>query len=210
MVFEDKYYGCMLRQVENMTPISEAENILNVLSGMYKEATKRDFDVDVFYPSMTANIRNLSQLLVDAELSEESPSNEIIYNAFMLTAAHCTHAIREHESGEYERNNLAWAHILKAKHLFDGVIYGRINKVTKSMSAKDNVKKKLENDPKQDEKKFVFECWQQWQKKPELYGSKAAFARDMLDKCVCLTSQKKIEDWCREWQKAHPASRVSI
>ena len=31
------------------------------------------------------------------------------------------------------------------------------------------------------------------------YKSKAAFARDMLEKCEHLTSTKKIEDWCREW-----------
>ncbi|WON74236.1 hypothetical protein [Nitrosospira sp. Is2] len=57
-----------------------------------------------------------------------------------------------------------------------------------------------DRDPKQKEKKFVFECWQQWQKAPHSYPSKAAFARDMLTKCELLTSQKKIEDWCRDWE----------
>jgi hypothetical protein len=60
---------------------------------------------------------------------------------------------------------------------------------------------KLKRDPKQAEKTFVYSCWGEWQKKPESYKGKAAFARDMLDKCEHLTSQKKIEDWCREWEK---------
>ncbi len=57
------------------------------------------------------------------------------------------------------------------------------------------------NDPKQKEKAFVLECWQEWQKKPDNYKSKAEFARDMLNKTEHLTSQKKIEDWCREWER---------
>lgn len=59
---------------------------------------------------------------------------------------------------------------------------------------------RLENDPRQKEKELVYECWQQWQKTPNKYKSKAAFARDMLDKCEHLTSTKKIEDWCRQWE----------
>ncbi|MFA7269473.1 MAG: hypothetical protein WC073_09030 [Sterolibacterium sp.] len=59
---------------------------------------------------------------------------------------------------------------------------------------------KIKRDPKQKEKLFVRECWQDWQKKPDSYKSKAAFAKDMLTKCEHLESQKKIEDWCREWE----------
>ena len=54
-------------------------------------------------------------------------------------------------------------------------------------------------DPKKKEIEFVKECWGQWQLKPEKYRTKAAFARDMLNKCEHLISQKTIEDWCREW-----------
>jgi len=64
---------------------------------------------------------------------------------------------------------------------------------------------RIERDPKTKEKSFIFDCWQGWQKSPNTYASKAAFARDMLTKCECLSSQKKIEDWCREWEKVHPA-----
>jgi|CXWL01.1.fsa_nt_gi hypothetical protein len=60
-------------------------------------------------------------------------------------------------------------------------------------------------DPKQNDKKFVFTCWQEWQDCPERYSSKASFARDMLEKCEHLVSNKKIEDWCREWEKSNSA-----
>ncbi|MDP3279812.1 MAG: hypothetical protein U1D41_05850 [Nitrosomonas sp.] len=41
-----------------------------------------------------------------------------------------------------------------------------------------------------------------WQRKPLSYKSKAAFAKDMLDKFGdILESQKVIEGWCRNWEK---------
>lgn len=64
------------------------------------------------------------------------------------------------------------------------------------------------NDPRQQEKSFIYSCWQSWQAKPDSYKYKAAFAKDMLAKCEHLTSQKKIEDWCRDWEKDNPASTV--
>jgi hypothetical protein len=63
---------------------------------------------------------------------------------------------------------------------------------------------RIERDPKQKDKKFVYECWQKWQESHKRYPSKAAFARDMLDKCEHLVSNKQIEDWCREWEKSEP------
>lgn len=64
-------------------------------------------------------------------------------------------------------------------------------------------------DPKKAEKAFVESCWIHWQENPSNYKYKSDFAVDMLNKCEHLKSQKKIEDWCREWEKSHPASRVS-
>nr|WP_315488000.1 hypothetical protein [uncultured Rhodoferax sp.] len=57
-------------------------------------------------------------------------------------------------------------------------------------------------DPKQKDKAFVFDCWKMWQIKPDHYKGKAEFGRDMLEKCPSLLSQKVIEDWCRNWEKA--------
>lgn len=62
-------------------------------------------------------------------------------------------------------------------------------------------KMRLKKDPKQQEKQFIKECWNNWQTNKSQYKSKAAFARDMLDKVENLTSAKKVEDWCREWEK---------
>ena len=56
-------------------------------------------------------------------------------------------------------------------------------------------------DPKQKAKSEIFELWKLWRADSHRYKSKAAFARDMLDKFDCLTSQKQIEDWCRGWMK---------
>jgi len=71
-----------------------------------------------------------------------------------------------------------------------------------SKKAAQNAAKRHANDPRQDDKSFVLDCWKFWQEKPQQYKSKAAFARAMLDKCEHLVSQKKIEDWCRQWELA--------
>ena len=62
-------------------------------------------------------------------------------------------------------------------------------------------KNKLANDPKQRDKAIVRECWELWQKQPNSYGGKAAFARDMRDKFPNLESQPVIEGWCRVWER---------
>lgn len=71
----------------------------------------------------------------------------------------------------------------------------------KTFRAKTAVKARLNNDPRQKEKEFIKDCWIDWQADKSKYKSKAAFSRDMLKKVENLTSQKKIEDWCREWEK---------
>lgn len=73
-----------------------------------------------------------------------------------------------------------------------------------SRRASRSAKKSHEKRPQTADKAFVFECWKEWRADPARYGGKAAFARDMLDKCGTLKSQKKIEDWCREWEKLEP------
>jgi len=87
---------------------------------------------------------------------------------------------------------------LAAKSLLKGV------ELQKKALARKGAKAKLFNDPKQQEKTFVLECWLAWQQNPDSYPSQAAFARDMLEKCEALVSQPKIEAWCREWKKSLP------
>jgi hypothetical protein len=59
---------------------------------------------------------------------------------------------------------------------------------------------RLQKDPRQAEKQFIYKCWLDWQAAPTRYASKAAFARDMITKCQHLQSTKKIEDWARGWE----------
>lgn len=74
--------------------------------------------------------------------------------------------------------------------------------------ATENAKKKHANDPKQAEKKFVRECWDEWQKSPEQYKNNTKFATAMIDKfrpdnpeeeSKHLSSVKVITEWCAEW-----------
>lgn len=62
-------------------------------------------------------------------------------------------------------------------------------------------KAKLSNDIKQKEKAFVRDCWENWQKSPEKYNGKAAFARDMLTKCEMVRSHAVIARWCTDWER---------
>ena len=65
--------------------------------------------------------------------------------------------------------------------------------------------RKLQKDPKQVAKLNVKECWERWQKNPNEYKSKSAFARAMLEKYEALESQKVITDrWCAEWEREKP------
>ena len=61
--------------------------------------------------------------------------------------------------------------------------------------------KGLERSPKQEDKNLVYGCWREWQEDANRYKSKAAFDRDMLDKCKSIESIKTIERWRREWGK---------
>jgi hypothetical protein len=51
-----------------------------------------------------------------------------------------------------------------------------------SHSAKARAQSRYANDPKQDSKRLVRECWDNWQANLSLYKSQAAFARDMMTK----------------------------
>ena len=70
----------------------------------------------------------------------------------------------------------------------------------RSLIGRSGALQKLANDPKQRDKLIVRECWENWQIEPNNYESKAAFARDMLDKFSTLKSQPVIERWCRQWE----------
>lgn len=87
----------------------------------------------------------------------------------------------------------------------------RAYELNKQISATELAYQRHSTDPKQVAKARVWECWGQWQSSKASgrspYKSKAAFARDMLEKYPDLASQKVIEDWCREWERAGPTDR---
>lgn len=93
--------------------------------------------------------------------------------------------------------------IILRERFFEGKKEGRV--AQKAIMARNGALAKKKSDPRQVEKIFIRECWKEWQKNPNRYASKAEFARDMLTKSSHLTSQKKIEDWCREWEANNSA-----
>lgn len=79
--------------------------------------------------------------------------------------------------------------------------YGELLSENRTETASKRAAAKHAADPRQTEKLFVRQCWDEWQTDPARYSTKAAFARDMLEKCTHLCSMKTIEDWCRNWEK---------
>lgn len=79
-------------------------------------------------------------------------------------------------------------------------------KAVRSALGKKAANAKLKKDPKQAEKMFVLECWNEWNEGKRHFETKAAFARAMMEKCEKLENVKVIEDWCRKWEKKHAVS----
>ncbi|GHU31737.1 hypothetical protein AGMMS50256_20700 [Betaproteobacteria bacterium] len=86
------------------------------------------------------------------------------------------------------------------------------NKIFLSLISADRSEQKKENGntrcrgktikrPQTERKKFVRECWDDWQKDPKKYRGKAVFVRDILTKVESLKSASTIEGWCRKWEK---------
>jgi len=87
------------------------------------------------------------------------------------------------------------ARLLKGKKI-DGLMDQLVRERQRSASIA-----RYSKDPKQRAKAEVKKLWEMWRLDLSRYPSKAAFARDMLDKFDELKSSKKIEDWARAWEK---------
>lgn len=122
--------------------------------------------------------------------------------------------VRDTESGTFKLSSdgsieFIDDHLNQAEGIFGGVARlaalsaykGKI--IHSKWKAQQGAKARLNNDPRQKEKEFIKDCWIDWQADKSKYKSKAEFSRDMLKKVEKLTSQKKIEDWCREWEKEY-------
>jgi len=60
---------------------------------------------------------------------------------------------------------------------------------------------KTKNKGKREEKKFVYDKWCEWQKKPELYRNKTVFATMILKECNHLDSVAVIANkFCPKWE----------
>lgn len=147
-----------------------------IADGYDLSAEKRDYE-----PSQLIGI--CVSFMVDLACSEIRKSGFNKDTISLLMAAHRFLHAAEISVGEFSREGLL--------------------KNANSESARKRAILRHEKDPKQADRNFVFDCWKDWRKKPEAYKSKAAFARDMLDKCENLESQKVIEDWCRRWEMEH-------
>lgn len=79
--------------------------------------------------------------------------------------------------------------------------WAELQSENQSKRAAHAAKSKHAIDPRRQEKAFVKAKWAEWQDLPSKYRSKAAFASAVLKECKHLVSTKKIEDWCREWEK---------
>lgn len=78
---------------------------------------------------------------------------------------------------------------------------GELLKYFRTELALKGAKAKLAIDPKQAAKGKVKECWNDWQKKPNNYKGKSAFAKDMMNKFEELDNQAVIARWCGQWEK---------
>ncbi|MCG5073049.1 hypothetical protein [Paraburkholderia tagetis] len=63
------------------------------------------------------------------------------------------------------------------------------------------MKKLYDRKGKHAAKKGAYGWWKRWQEAPDMYDSKTGFARAMMDKWPALENQKKITDWCRNWER---------
>lgn len=140
-------------------------------------------------------------LMVAARAMTEAKYNEGVYHCDLDDA---------HRSIEQEVRNKNHAEKRATMATMEGIVASeRAHRLAEdlksapSRAALKAAKAKLakDKDGKQEAKRFVEDCWKDWQKKPDSYSGQAEFARDMLSKCENLKSQPAIENWCREWKK---------
>lgn len=196
----------------------DIDGLLDVRERLISWCEKQREDIGLELQAMGQNIKNFPFNLHDdiAAWNNEIKINEQNLSEFESSKRHLlSYAFEENVSvdralGEGSLSEVI-SHLEKVEWLLR--IVGKLCNDrasldwAKSELAKVAVQAKLAADPKQAAKVFVKDCWQTWQEEPERYKSKAAFARDMLkqDQCKSLESQVKITDWCRQWEKSHPA-----
>lgn len=102
----------------------------------------------------------------------------------------------------YAERELSDAELAKMRREQKVQIEAQIRSGIRLENAKQGARAKLAHDPRQRDKLKVYGFWEDWQKRPIRYASKAEFARDMLERFKSLKSQPVIEQWCRDWKAA--------
>lgn len=141
----------------------------------------------------------LHQLLTTAHPTYGIPDlDEVKERASLLIAISSCHISRQYSEDKDIDRAITWFGF--ARH-WQGIHYQLGAKILlESIEASKNARIRWVGDPVSIAKGEVKKCWELWQSELSRYKSKAAFARDMLDKYEELTSQRVIERWCKEWE----------
>lgn len=195
------------------TPATEAVRLLETLRCVY-EHVFIDHPKDDFIKSQIEPLRRKPSINTDKYYKDyESACNlTTLKNGKPIKALHrgmapfavcfwaaCASCVKAEIFAE-DSPHTAWCYLMDGWYWY-GLLTGRgsiKDAVWQSVEANEA---KLKKDPKQAAKATVRECWDDWQKRPDRYDGKAAFARDMLAKFENLKSQPVIEGWCRKWER---------
>ena len=141
--------------------------------------------------------------LFDKEFTIETYSDDEVfafrYESIFYNLERCLQSHKKDKNGSIVA--LARAGSDLAEMMIEKPIDGEAMREIRSGIGRTGATAKLAADPKQKDKSLVRGCWDDWQKKPDRYKGKAAFARDMRDKFPSLESQPVIEGWCRAWER---------
>ncbi|HZV97494.1 MAG TPA: hypothetical protein VFF74_00750 [Methylophilaceae bacterium] len=142
--------------------------------------------------------------LLDGTYAEDGNAPFALLQVMGVIVDYSVQAMTSEKAGSHD---IAWSYASDAQY-WAGILRANLAQKSEpsplSTNAIKAALKRWDQDPKKQEKLFIYDCWTVWQEEPERYKSKAAFARAMLSSpnIKHLTSQKKIEDWCREWEKS--------
>lgn len=157
---------------------------------------KRDIDTDQYFQLY----ESAEKLTVQKNGEPLKPMHREVVPRITCFLAACANCVKAENFAE-DFPNAAWCHLMDGWFWY-GLLRGRSAIKNRSEYAREANASKLKVDPKQSDKALVKVCWDAWQKNPDDYGSKSAFALDMLRQFPNLKSQRVIcEKWCPAWEK---------
>ena len=143
----------------------------------------------------------IGKRILETALASTEPI-AVLPDIAVAALAYTDQAMHAHDAGKIEE---AWTYICDAAY-WTGILRAAStdNDATRyaiSKMAQNAARTRYAKDPKQAAKLFVYECWQAWKAKPDLYKTATEFARDMLDKQPDLLSEVVVTRWVRKWAK---------